>query len=828
MKRPLLGVALLYVTGILIGEFFSISPFILLSAALPLTILAVLSPRLRFPLLMVVLVLAGWANLRLHRAIIAPDDLRCLAGESPSIATVRGTVGETPAIRSFQNRDQLLWRTQTRLEVIAWQSNKQDWVPAMGTVVVTTSAPMTNVFAGQVVEVTGVAALPSVAAAEGIFDYRAYLRQQGIFYQLRASSENDWTILSSPRSPPVSDRFRDWARRALARGLPYEDESLRLEWALTLGWKPALTEEVSEPFIRAATYHIFAVDGLRMAIIFGIFFCLFKAVGIPRQIGGLILLPLIWFYVALTGWPASAIRASVMLSVVILGWVLKRPGDALNSLLTAALLILVWEPRQLFQAGFQLSFFVVLCLILILPPLHQLFQRLTAPDPWVAPSLRRRWPPWIQVPIRYCLDVLLTSFAAWVGSIPLVAYYFNIITPVSTPANLVAVPICGLVLICNIGSLLLAGWFSAAAELFNHAGWFLMECIRISSVWFADWPKAYAYTTAPTLFTCFAYYAIVLIVITGWLFRPARRVWKFAGLSTVMLLWAWQYAHEASLTRITMLAANGGSAVFCDAPGNANDLIIDAGTTNFVRSVLRPFLRAQGVNKLPALLLTHGDLHHVGGAQMLSDLFPLKCIYASPVRSRSVTYRRTLDYFKQEPTRVGLLCRDMMVAGWTVVHPGATDRYARADDSAIVLRRDFPAARVLLLSDLGRAGQEMLLGRNTDLHADIVIAGLPSSGEPLSDALLDAIQPRLVIVMDCEFPVSERANPRLRERLARRAIPILYTRLKGSIVLELGSSWEIRTMSGDKITNRNANSNRPKNEGNAQPFESDLAEPVEP
>ena len=151
--------------------------------------------------------------------------------------------------------------------------------------------------------------------------------------------------------------------------MPVEDESLRLEWALALGWKTALTEEVSEPFVQAATYHIFAVDGLRMAIIFGIFFCLFRALRLPRAVCGLVLIPLIWFYVALTGWPASAIRATVMLTVVIIGWVLRRPSDLVNSLFAAALIILLWEPRQLFQAGFQLSFFVVLCIILTLPAL---------------------------------------------------------------------------------------------------------------------------------------------------------------------------------------------------------------------------------------------------------------------------------------------------------------------------------------------------------------------------------------------------------------------------------------------------------------------------
>src|SRR2546426_88327 len=160
-----------------------------------------------------------------------------------------------------------------------------------------------------------------------------------------------------------------------------------------------------------------------MAIIFGIFFGLLRAISVPRAVCGLLLIPLIWFYTALTGWPASAIRATVMLTVIVLGWLLKRPSDLINSLFAAALIILTWQPQQLFQAGFQLSFFVVLCIILIVPVLHDLMQKALAPDPLLPKALHRRWHPVIRVPVRYVWDILVTSFAAWIGSLPLVAYY---------------------------------------------------------------------------------------------------------------------------------------------------------------------------------------------------------------------------------------------------------------------------------------------------------------------------------------------------------------------------------------------------------------------
>src|SRR5262249_49911016 len=161
------------------------------------------------------------------------------------------------------------------------------------------------------------------------------------------------------------------------------------------------------------------------------------------------------------------------------------------------------------------SFFVVLCLILTVPALDKGIQRLFAPDPLLPEQLRRQWPPALLVPSRYLGDLTVTSLAAWLGSLPLVAYYFNIITPVSTPANVVAIPLCVLVLVSNFASFLLVGWFPAAAKLFNHAGWFLMECIRVSSHWFAKWPYAYVYVPAPSLFTSLLYYTILLAIVTG-------------------------------------------------------------------------------------------------------------------------------------------------------------------------------------------------------------------------------------------------------------------------------------------------------------------------
>jgi ComEC/Rec2-related protein len=805
MKRPLLSVAVAYAAGILLAEFIRFPPLLLLLVTgLGLAVVSLVWARVRRLLLWPLILLAGAANLALHTAVISPRDLRNLLGSEPQIATVRGRLRETPQLRIYAHGEQESWRTMAQVEVTAIRLNKQqEWRPAFGRMAITTRGTLTNLFAGQVVEVSGVARLPRLPDAPGTFDYRKYLSELGIYYQLQAESENDWRLVSSPVRPPLSDRFRTWARKALALGLPAEDESLRLEWALTLGWKTALTEEVSEPFIQAATYHIFAVDGLRMAIIFGIFLVAFRVVGMPRVACGLVLFPVIWMYTALTGWPASAIRASVMLSVIMGGWVLKRPSDMLNSLFAAAIIILVWAPQQLFQAGFQLSFCVVLCIILIVPALNRIVERVIAGDPLRPPQLRPRLPEWAGVPVRYVIDLLIISFAAWVGSLPLVAYYFHVLTPVSTPANVIAVPLCALVLISNFSTFLVAGWFPAAAGVLNHAGWFLMECIRVTSHWFADWPRAYFYVPAPSLFTSCLYYALLVAVATGRLFQQRLRVRKLAGAGLALLVWGYAAWTEHDSVRLTILPLNGGCATYFDGPGTKPDLLVDCGADKSVQSVTKPFLRAQGVNRLPGMVLTHGDVRHVGGASEVAGLFGLETAYASPVRFRSAIYRQIIERFSRPPPILRTISRRDSVGSWTVLHPERDDHFAQADDNALVLLGNLGGTRVLLLSDLGRPGQTALLERAPDLRADIVVSGLPAQTEALGDSLLDAIRPRLIIVVDSEFPVTERAGAKLRERLAKRGVPVIYTREAGAVTLEFrGGKWELRTINGRRMRSR--------------------------
>jgi ComEC/Rec2-related protein len=833
MKRPLLMVALVCGAGIVLAdsmpERFPVGPSLAVSFALAVAAMSWSRAR---PVLVWLLVFAvGATILTLQKSVLSPHDLRRVLGSEPVIVTLRGVLPETPWQRTYERDDKESWRTVAYLDATGLRTKGNGWQPATGRVAVSTPGQLAPVFfGGRAVELEGVLLEPRGPVAEGVFDYPKFLRRQGVYYQLQVSTTNDWRLATGadPKAPwPLTDRFSAWGKAALARGLPVEDEPLRLLWAMTLGWKTALNGEVSEPFMRSGTMHIFAISGLHVALIAGLLVLLLRVFRVPRGVCGWVVVPLIWFYAGATGWQASAIRSTIMMSVIIVGWALRRPSDLINSLAAAAFIILLWDPQQLFQAGFQLSFLVVFSLALFVPvfdalrapwtepdpaqpeTLPQIMVRKVPllgflfPDPFQPAELRSRWQRWLGIPARHVWSAAITSLAAWVGSIPLIAYYFHLMTPVGLLANLVIVPLSSVALACNLASLAISAFVPLAAELFNNAAWFFMVLMVRLSEWAAHAPGGCWNVAGPSLAGFTLYYTLLVSVMAGWVIRPKRRVWMASILVLLTALYLIEWRRDRANASMTILPLNGGEAVYFKPARSSYRALIDCGNESTAEFVLKPFLRAQGVNRLDSLVLTHGDIHNVGGARLVQERFPPRQVLFSHVSFRSGAYRDMVRRFSETPGLTQTLRRGDQFGQWTVLHPDETDRFTQADDNAIVLLGVIDGVRVLLLSDLGKPGQNALMGRYPDLRADVVVSGLPGGTEPLADAFLDAVKPHLIIITDSEYPAAQRASRVLRERLAARPVPVVYTRETGAVTLRIRDGhWSARGMNEWSVSDR--------------------------
>jgi len=545
--------------------------------------------------------------------------------------------------------------------------------------------------------------------------------------------------------------------------------------------------------------HMFAIDGLRIALISGILIALMRVLQISRAWCGAITIPIIWFYTAATGWESSAQRASIMMSIVLGGWALKRPSDLLNSLACAALVILVVEPRQLFEASFQLSFFVMLTIALMLPVLNDWSDRWLQHDPLLPEELLSGWrKAWLWLARRFARYFAL-ALAAWAGSLPLSIKYFHLFSLVSTPANLVAVPLGTAALMANLGALISGSWLPVFTVLFNHAAWFFMVGMTWVSAEAARLPGAYFYVPDIAWPIIAVYYAGIIVLFGGWLKTERTRVVSGIACALIAAVYLYQLESSRSDASLTVIPLEGGHGIYAAARHRANDLLLDCGNLQGAEGTLKDYLRAQGCNRLPNLVLTTGDVRNSGGAVALDRLFAIGIVWTGPANFHSARYRETVAIFDQSPGRHHILQRGDTLGDWNVLAPGPDTDFSHADDNALALLGKIDDTKILLLSDLSRAGQARLLDHPEQLPADIVVSGLPAEngGEPLGDTLLAAIHPRAILIMDSEYPAQRRASRELRERLSEKHIPVFYTRDHGAIKIAVDRhGWRLLAIDG--------------------------------
>ena len=284
----------------------------------------------------------------------------------------------------------------------------------------------------------------------GRFDYPSYLRRKGIS-AIGYAGKEDWQVIA--HTPPHGPRhWQQVLTRRLAQILG-SDKEYGTVAALTLGWRDDLDDDIRLAFQRAGAMHVLAVSGLHTGILMSVLWMLLTGFGkwrpLYEQRGRICLLYLtlcilLWLYAALTGWSPSVVRSVLMASIGALAVVTRRQAISINTIALAALIILTFRPSDLFAVGFQLSFAAVTAIILFTS--SELYIMLQPPT--------MNW--WMK-PIRWVVDLMLISLAAWLGTLPLTLLYYGQTATYFLMTNLIVIP-AATVLVSLTLALLTIGW----------------------------------------------------------------------------------------------------------------------------------------------------------------------------------------------------------------------------------------------------------------------------------------------------------------------------------------------------------------------------------
>ncbi|WP_018752728.1 ComEC/Rec2 family competence protein [Paenibacillus sanguinis] len=347
---------------------------------------------------------------------------------------------------------------------------------------------------GQRISLSGSLQEPQVARNFGGFDYRRYLHIQRIHWLLKAEGASTLKVESGSHGITAFFGKVDEVRYTLGE---------RIEWlfpgwqagymkGLLIGLQDELEPDKYTEFTNLGLTHILAISGSHVAINIGLLFGLLRLCRATRETALNVVMGFIPVYMLLTGFSPSVIRSGLM---TMLGIYLLRQGrwkDSLNILAAVAWLMLLWEPYYLLNVSFQLSFAVTAGLIIFVPLLNRYFQ-------WL--------PPKIGGAIAITLTAQMVSF-------PLTITYFNQFSLLSILANLLLVPVIGVIALpLGTGALLLSLlpaklglWAAIPVRWLNNATFVVTE-------WFSGRGGFMTYWRSPDIGWILAFYGLCYFVL---------------------------------------------------------------------------------------------------------------------------------------------------------------------------------------------------------------------------------------------------------------------------------------------------------------------------
>lgn len=591
---------------------------------------------------------------------------------------------------------------------------------------------------------------PSLPGNYGEFNYREYLAQQKIFLTDNIKT-NQIEIIGNKKEINLASILNDIKTNIIDKieKIYRHTDARAIIKAVVIGDRSEITEELKDVFQVAGVMHILAISGLHVGIIAMVLFLLFSTISdnkLSKSFKYIFIIIIMLGYAAITGFRPSVSRATLMFIVLLGAKLLNRPYNVYNSISIAAFLILLWQPLYLFDTGFILSFTATFFIIFLTPIMESILKDclFLLPD--------------------YLVKSLSVSASAWLGVMPLSAFFFYKISIISILSNILIVPVIGVIIIFALFSIFLSFLFLPLGNFLALVNNGLISLLIFIGEKLSLLPFAYRDIAQPGILSIAIYYIIIVFIFYSLKYRYNINILKnkitiYSTIILILLVISINILKPSPLLAVHFINVGQGDSILIQTPEKQN-ILIDGGGTPFSdydmgKNVVIPYLRRQGVNHLDIMVLTHPDLDHMEGLLPVLEEIKVDLVIDSNIPCQEEIYKDFLALIKKNgkttyhKTQAGdkiEVCKDIDIFIINPIYSDLTINENNFNNNSIVLKLRYENINFLFTGDIEEEIEKKILSNNASLNSNILKVAHHGSISSTSTKFLDAVAPEVAVI----------------------------------------------------------------------------------
>ena len=472
---------------------------------------------------------------------------------------------------------------------------------------------------------------PFKASNPSQFDYGKYLRNFNT-YTVFYTDE----ITPAAKTPTVKSKYLQNLNNLRDKIINVHSKYLKSPNLEILGGIVFGDDAIAPPdyikasFINSGLLHILAASGMNVAFIYGFWVFFMRRIRAPFKITVLSGMILVIFYTMMTGMGASVLRAALMLLLILAGKLIDRDAHTISLLSFVATILLIYNPAYINDVGFQLSFIVTFGLLTTANIIFDKYKDSKIPD--------------------FLIGAILIPVVAQIWVAPIQMFYFNTFSSYSIFANILSMPFLSVISFGGFVSSIIAmfaPFTDKICMLFDFILNYVLNILVLISNFFAQLPHSLCTTRHPIIIQIFIYYGIILSITLG-IKTGFNKKLKIFCLSLLTLLLISFIQIPSNNLEVIVFDVQNADCFLIKTPENKY-FIIDTGKSGYkgskaqANSIIIKYLKDRGIKNIEALIITHFDNDHSGGAVDIMKNLKVKQVYINSYNDKSTTSKIIYD-----------------------------------------------------------------------------------------------------------------------------------------------------------------------------------------